>query len=65
MRLIHVPTGITREHPGPMKGINTTQLQQQWLEEIEQELLRVGLSQHVVAPYRQKNKWQQRSGDTP
>jgi hypothetical protein len=58
MRLVHVPTGITRGHPGPMKSVNCSELQRQWLQEIEEELLRSGLTQYIVPPYRQKNRRQ-------
>lgn len=47
-RMIHIPTGIVRVHPGPMRGVNWDELQQQWLREIETELLDRGLNQDVV-----------------
>jgi hypothetical protein len=41
LRVLHIPTGIQRFHPGPLRDVNREQLQRQWLEEIEAELVSV------------------------
>jgi hypothetical protein len=52
--LTHVPTGVSRLHPGPLRGINQYRLKQSWLSEIEAELPAKGLTQHIVPAYRTK-----------
>lgn len=60
MELVHVPTGIARAHPGPLRKVNRHKLLQKWLIEIENELKERGLAQHVLAEYRTKSKRQRR-----
>ncbi|MCC9604582.1 hypothetical protein LOC68_27305 [Blastopirellula sp. JC732] len=59
-RLVHAPTGIERCHPGPLAGVNRYELTQQWLAEIEAELVAHGLHQYVIPEYRTKNRRQQK-----
>ncbi len=59
-RLVHVPTGLVREHPGPLRGVNRHELEQRWRAEIEAELLQRGLHQYIVAEYRTKTTKQRR-----
>jgi len=47
-RMIHVPTGIERVHPGPLKGVNRRELERGWLSEIESELKARGLVQYIL-----------------
>jgi len=49
MRLRHIPTGMSRCHPGPMKGIDTRGLVKKWCDEIEAELKEKGLLQYLSA----------------
>ncbi|PQO44728.1 hypothetical protein [Blastopirellula marina] len=58
LRLVHVPTGSERIHPGPLKGVKRHELMQQWLAEIEADLIARGLHQYVVPAYPTKNRWQ-------
>ncbi|TWT31405.1 hypothetical protein [Blastopirellula retiformator] len=58
LRVVHTPTGIERLHPGPLAGVNRHELTQQWLEEMETELIAKGLHQYVVPNYPAKNRWQ-------
>jgi hypothetical protein len=37
-RMVHIPTGIQRIHPGPLKGVDLTDLYARWRAEIEEEL---------------------------
>ncbi len=60
MRLVHIPTGIERSHPGPLRNINRDQLEQQWLAEIEAEVKQRGLAQYIVPAYRTKSRQQRR-----
>ena len=60
LQLLHVPTGLSRYHPGPMKGVNQFDLKQQWLEEIEAEIAARGLTQYIVPAYRQASNRQRR-----
>ncbi len=60
LELIHVPTGLSRYHPGPMKGVNQFELQQRWLKEIEAEIAARGLTQYIVPAYRQASNRQYR-----
>jgi hypothetical protein len=53
LELVHVPTGLSRFHPGPMKGVNQFDLRQRWLKEIEAEIAARGLTQYIVPAYRQ------------
>lgn len=55
-RMIHLPTGIIRYHPGPMHNVNWEELKRQWLREIEAEVLDRGLSERVVTTNREKDK---------
>ncbi len=48
IRLTHVPTGLSRSHPGPLRGLDQHSLVEAWLGEIEAELRSKGLSQHIV-----------------
>ena len=54
MRMVHLPTGIERRHPGPLRDINTHELQKVWSQEIEDELKAKGLMEHIVPDYRTK-----------
>jgi hypothetical protein len=60
LELIHVPTGLSRYHPGPMKGVNQFDLKQRWLIEIESEIAALGFTQHIVPAYRQASYRQHR-----
>ncbi len=60
LQLLHVPTGLSRYHPGPMKGVNQFDLRQRWLKEIEAEIAARGLTQHIVPAYRQASNRQHR-----
>ena len=48
MRMVHMPTGISREHPGPLKGVNRYELERSWLSEIESELKARGFVQYIL-----------------
>ena len=48
MRMVHVPTGIERMHPGPLRNVNQNVLKLQWRSEIEDELISRGLSQYII-----------------
>ncbi|MBA4016736.1 MAG: hypothetical protein C0483_06065 [Pirellula sp.] len=39
MRMVHVPSGIERMHPGPLRDVNQQALRSRWKYEIEVELL--------------------------
>lgn len=54
IRLTHVPSGISRMHPGPLRGVNQRELTRRWLAEIEAELRERGLEEHIVPEYRTK-----------
>lgn len=54
-RIMHVPTGISRMHAGPLQGVNQHELQRQWLAEIQAELRARGLDEYIVPDYRTKN----------
>jgi hypothetical protein len=62
VRLTHVPTGVSRSHPGPLWKFDQHTLVQTWLDEIEAELRSKGLSQYIVPVYRTKNTPQRRGG---
>ncbi len=62
MHLTHVPTGLSRSHPGPLQGLDRQSLVEAWLGEIGAELRSKGLSQHVVPAYRARNTRQRRRG---
>lgn len=38
MRMIHLPTGIERVHPGPLLGVDRSELRRRWRAEIEAEI---------------------------
>jgi hypothetical protein len=49
LRLTHIPSGITRSHPGPLgKGNKQHLLISSWLSEIEAELRAQGLIQYII-----------------
>jgi hypothetical protein len=48
-RMVHIPSGIERLHPGPLTGVNVHELRQRWLAEIEAELRLRGLTQYIVS----------------
>jgi hypothetical protein len=60
MRLTHLPTGLTRVHPGPLREFNRHDLVESWLCEIESELQQKGLVQHIVPAYAKKSKIQRK-----
>lgn len=60
LQLVHVPTGIARAYPAPLRNVNRHELKQQWLVEIENELRERGLTQHIVPDHRTKSKKQRR-----
>lgn len=37
-RMVHLPTGIKRYHPGPLRNVDCPVLYRKWRAEIEQEL---------------------------
>ena len=39
MRMVHVPSGIERMHPGPLRDVNQQELRSRWKYEIEVELI--------------------------
>jgi hypothetical protein len=47
--LKHIPTGISRRHPGPLRSVNQQELFLSWLSEIEVELREKGPTHHIVA----------------
>ena len=49
LRVTHIPTGISRYHGSPLRGLNREELVRGWLNEIEAELLERGLTEHIVA----------------
>jgi hypothetical protein len=51
-RVTHVPTGISRYHPGPLTGVNQRLLISSWISEIEAELRAEGLTQYIVEDHR-------------
>jgi hypothetical protein len=55
LRLIHVPTGISRNHPGRVRSANRNALLSKWASEIEDELLEKGLTQYIIPDYRPKH----------
>ena len=58
VQLRHTPTGIQRQHSGPLRGVNVHKLLQEWREQIEAEILSQGLTEFIVEPYPKKNTWQ-------
>ena len=48
LRLVHIPTGIARMHPGPLRDIDQHSLMSSWVAEIEAELRAQGLTQYVT-----------------
>ncbi|MDB5344049.1 MAG: hypothetical protein JWP89_2426 [Schlesneria sp.] len=56
LQLMHVPTGLSRYHPGPMKGVNQTELKRRWVTEIEAEIVDRGLTQYIVPEDRQSHQ---------
>ncbi len=38
LRLVHIPTGISRMHPGPLRDINRKELIAGWCAEVESEI---------------------------
>jgi hypothetical protein len=61
-RMVHIPTGIERSHPGPLKGVNIHELRKRWRDEIESELKSLGLTQYIVP--QTKHKSEQSGGAT-
>ena len=55
LRVIHAPTGITRVHDGPLRGVDQHALIQGWLAELETELMGLGLIQYLVPAYRKRH----------
>jgi hypothetical protein len=39
IRVVHIPSGIKRHHPGPLTDLNRNELLERWRYEIEEELL--------------------------
>ncbi len=62
LRVTHVPTGVSRFHPGPLRGLDRHALVQTWLGEIEAELRSRGLAEHIVPAYRTNSTRQRRRG---
>jgi hypothetical protein len=62
LRLTHTPTGLSRSHPGPLRGLDQHALVQTWLGEIEAELKSKGQPQHIMPAYRRKNIRPRRHG---
>jgi hypothetical protein len=48
LRMVHVPTEISRLHPGPLTGVDQYELRCRWLKEIESEVASRGLVQHIL-----------------
>lgn len=46
LRLTHIPSGISRHHPGPLTGVNQHELIENWKREIESELNSHGPNQN-------------------
>ncbi len=55
VRLIHVPTGFSREHGGPLRDINVNALLAKWQQEIEEQLVKEGRTEFVLPAYRTKS----------
>ncbi len=55
VRLIHVPTGLSREHGGPLRDINVNALLAKWQKEIEEQLVKEGRTEFVLPAYRTKS----------
>lgn len=51
IRITHVPTGVSRMK-GPSAGESSYSIEKRFLDEIEQELVAKGLTQHIVAKKR-------------
>lgn len=51
IQITHVPTGVSR-FKGPLEGESDHRIKSRFLEDIEQELIRRGLTQYIVADYR-------------
>ena len=62
LRLTHIPTGVSRLHPGPLRGIDRHALMRSWLSEVEAELRAKGLTQHIVPAYPTKARSRARRG---
>lgn len=39
IRMVHLPSGIERMHPGPLRDVNQQDLRRRWRSEIEVELM--------------------------
>ena len=44
----HLPTGIKRSHPGPLRNVDQQELRRVWLAEIEAELIAQGRKEFLV-----------------
>jgi hypothetical protein len=62
LRLTHTPSGASRFHPGPLRGLDRHALVRTWVAEIEAELTSKGLSQHIVPAFRTKSTRRRRRG---
>lgn len=60
IRFVHVPTGIQRFHPGPLRDVNRHQLIERWLQEIEEELKEKGMTEYIIPDYHKKTTSQVR-----
>jgi hypothetical protein len=52
LRLWHVPTGIMRYQPGPLRDVDQHALMASWLSEVEAELQAKGLTQYIIPVHR-------------
>lgn len=55
-RMVHIPSGIERLDPGPLKGVNVHDLRKRWRAEIESELRSRGLTQDIVPQTRHESE---------
>ncbi len=44
----HLPTGIKRRHPGPLRNVDQQELRRVWIAEIEVELVAQGRTEFLV-----------------
>jgi hypothetical protein len=55
LRFTHIPTGISKQHPGPLRNLNQHKLISDWFAEVEAELRAKGLTQYIIPDHRTKH----------
>ena len=54
LRFTQIPTGISKEHPGPSRNLKQHELISSWFAEVEAELRAKGLTQYIIPDHRTK-----------